>query len=87
MKFTSEELEKLLAVNSQAGMLMRGLTYTGKLEEELFKCMKDKTELSREYIQKAHNNYLALAIIGLNYSDDELFKKLDEYMDTRYREY
>ena len=86
MEFTSEELEKLLAVNSQAGMLMGGLTYTGELEEELFKCMKNKTELSREYIQKAHNNYLALFIIGLNYTDDEVFKKLDNYMDTKYRE-
>lgn len=85
MLFTSKELEKLLAVNSQAGILMRGLTYTKDLEKELFECMKSKTELSREYIQKAHNNYLALAIIGLNYTDDEIFKKLDNYMDTKYR--
>lgn len=85
MKFTDEELEELLTINSQAGILMKSLTYTRELEEAIFNCMKNKTELETEYIQKAHNNYLALFLIGFNYTDNEVFKKLDEYMDTEYR--
>jgi hypothetical protein len=46
--------------------------------------MKNKTELAREYIQKAHNNYLALCLIGLNQCDSKVFKKLDNYMDNEY---
>lgn len=83
MKFNDEELEELLTINEQARALMKGLTYCSQLSEEIFKCMKDKTKLNGEFIQKAHNNYLALCLIGLNYTDTKLFKKLDNYMDNR----
>lgn len=84
MKFTDEELEELLTINEQAKILTRGLSYIKELEDAIFECMKNKTELSRENIQKAHNNYLALSIIGFNQCDSETFKKLDNYMDTEY---
>ena len=84
MKLNDKELEELFAINEQAKVLMRGLTYCEELAKELFNCMKNKTELSKEYIQKAHNNYLALCLIGLNQCDSEVFKKLDEYMDNEY---
>lgn len=84
MKLNNKELEELLTINEQAKVLVRGLTYCEELGEELFSCMKNKTELTREYIQKAHNNYLALCLIGLNQCDSEVFKKLDSYMDNEY---
>lgn len=84
MKLNDKELEELFAINEQAKVLMRGLTYCEELAKELFNCMKNKTELPKEYIQKAHNNYLALCLIGLNQCDSEVFKKLDEYMDNEY---
>lgn len=83
MKFMDEELEELLTINEQAKILT-GLSYTKELEDAIFECMKNKTELSRENIQKAHNNYLALSIIGFNQCDSETFKKLDNYMDNEY---
>lgn len=84
MKLNNKELEELLTINEQAKVFMRCLTYCEELCEELFNCMKNKTKLSREYIQKAHNNYLALCLIGLNQCDSEVFKKLDNYMDNEY---
>ena len=84
MKFNGKELEELLTINEQAKILIRSLTYCEELSQELFDCMKNKTELPKAYIQKAHNNYLALCLIGLNECDSEVFKKLDEYMDNEY---
>ena len=86
MGFTEEELEELLTINVQAKIFTSGLSYIKELENAIFECMKNKTELSKENIQKAHNNYLVLNIIGLNQCDSETFKKLDKYMDTKYRE-
>lgn len=83
MKFMDEELEELLTINEQSKILT-GLSYTKELEDAIFECMKNKTELSRENIQKAHNNFLALSIIGFNQCDSETFKKLDNYMDNEY---
>ena len=62
MKFNDKELEELLTINEQAKILVRGLTYTEDLGEKIFDCMKNKTKLDKEYIQKAHNNYLALVL-------------------------
>lgn len=84
MKLNNKELEELLTINGQAKILLRGPTYCDELGEKLFSCMKNKTELEREYIQKAHNNYLALCLIGLNQCDSEVFKKLDNYIDNEY---
>jgi hypothetical protein len=81
MKLNDKELEEILTINEQAKSLIRGLTYTEELSKVIISCMKDKTELPEEYIQKAHNNYLALCLIGLNQCDTETFKKLDEYID------
>ncbi len=84
MKLNNKELEELLTINEQAKVLMRGLTYCEELGKEIFNCMKNKTKLSREYIQKAHNNYLSLCLIGLNQCDSDVFKKLDEYINNEY---
>ena len=84
MKLNNKELEELLTINEQAKVLMRGLTYCEELGKEIFNCMKNTSELSRECIQKAHNNYLALCLIGFNQCDSEVFKKLDNYMDNEY---
>lgn len=82
MEFTDNELEELLTINEQSRALMKSLTYCEELSEEIFNCMKNKKELKKEFIKKAHNNYLALHLIGLSYIDTELFKKLDNFMDN-----
>lgn len=84
MKFSEKELEELLTINEQAKVLINGLTYTEDLGKIIFNCMKSKSELPKEYIQRAHNNYLALCLIGLNYSDSDLFKKIDNFMENEY---
>lgn len=84
MKLSNKELEEILTINEQAKVLVRGLTYTEELGKVVFNCMKNKTELTRKYIQQAHNNYLALCLIGLNQCDSVVFKKLDNYMDNEY---
>ena len=84
MKFNEEELEELFIINEQAKVLMRGLTYCEELGKKIIECRRNKVELPKEYIQKAHNNYLALCLIGFNQCDSEVFKKLDKYMDNNY---
>lgn len=84
MKLNEKELEELLTINEQAKILLPQLTYTNELGEMLFKCMKNKTKIDRDIIQKAHNNYLALHIIGINEFDSSVFKKLDNYMENEY---
>ena len=82
MKFTNEELEELLTINIQAKTMVSTLSYCDNLEEKIYECMKNKTELDKESIKQAHNNYLALALfVGLNQCNGKLFKKLDKYMD------
>lgn len=84
MKFSYKELEEILTVNEQAKALCPGLSYTNELGKEVFDCMKNKKELNGQNIQQAHNNYLALCIMGLNYCNSNTFKKLDDYMDNKY---
>lgn len=84
MELNNKELEELLNINVQAKILVRGLTYCDELKEKIFSCMENNTELEKEYIQKAHNNYLALCLIGLNQCNSETFKKLDNYMNNEY---
>lgn len=84
MKLNNKELEELLTINEQAKALVRGLTYCDELGEKIFSCMKNNTELEKEYIQKAHNNYLALCLINLDYCESEVFEKLDNYMNNEY---
>lgn len=84
MKLNEKELEELLTINEQAKILLPRLTYTNELGEKLFNCIKNKTKINRDIIQKAHNNYLALCIIGINECDSSVFKKLDNYMENEY---
>lgn len=84
MKLNNKELEELLTINAQAKILVRGLTYCEELEKKIINCMKNNTKLAKEYIQKAHNNYLALCLIGLNQCNSETFEKLDNYMNNKY---
>lgn len=84
MELNNKELEELLTINEQAKMLVRGLTYCDELGEKIFNCIKNKTKLSKESIHQAHNNYLALCLIGLNQCNSETFEKLDNYMNNEY---
>lgn len=82
MEFTNEELEELLTINIQAKTMVSTLSYCDKLEEKIYECMKNETELDKQSIKQAHNNYLALALFtNLNYCNEELFKKLNKFMD------
>ena len=49
--------------------------------------MKDKKQPDRETIQRVHNNYLALTMIGLNECDSSAFRKIDNYMENEYWKY
>lgn len=84
IKLTEKDSEEILTINEQVKALIRGLTYTEELGKEIFKCIKDKKQLSEENIKKAHNNYLALCLIGLNQTNTETFKKLDLYVYNGY---
>lgn len=77
-----EVLEELLTINEQAKILLPKLKYTNALGEKLFDCLKNKTKINRDIIQKAHNNYLVLCIIGINQCNSAVFKKLDDYMEN-----
>lgn len=84
MELNEKEFEELLAINEQAKNFIPKLTYCEELGEEIFNCIKNKSKLSRESIQKAHNNYLALCLINLDYCDSDVFEKLDNYMNNEY---
>lgn len=84
MKFTNKELEEIITIAEQCKIMIPKLSYNEELTERLFTCMKDKKKVAREDVQRCHNNYLALNIIGLNQCDSEVFKKLDKYMDNEY---
>ena len=81
MEFTDKELEELLTINEQAKVLIPKLTYNEKLAKEIIDSMKNKKELNKESIKNAYNNYLALAFLELNYSNTEIFRKIETYLD------
>lgn len=84
MKLNEKELEELLAINEQAKIFAPKLTYCEELGEKLFNCIKNKTKLSKESIQQAHNNYLVLHLLSFDYYESDVFQKLDNYMENEY---
>ena len=84
MKLNNKELEEILTIAEQCKVLIPKLSYNEELTKKIFYCMKDKKPLEKDDIQRSHNNYLALCLIGLNQCDSNVFKKLDNYMDTEY---
>ena len=84
MRLTNGDYEEILTIIAQCKVLIPKLDYNEKLEKEVFYCTKNKTQPKREAIQQIHNNYLALALIGLNYCNTKTYKKLDYYMDNEY---
>lgn len=84
MKLNNKELEEILTIAEQCKVLIPKLSYNEELTKKIFYCMKDKKPLEKDDIQRSHNNYLALCLIGLNQCDSDAFKKLDNYMDNEY---
>lgn len=84
MKLNNKELEEIITIAEQCKVIIPKLSYNEELVKRLFICMKDNKKIDREDIQKSHNNYLALNIIGFNQCDSDVFKKLDNYMDNEY---
>ena len=84
MKLNNKELEELLTITEQCKVLIPKLNYNEELARDIFYCMKDRKSLTRDMIQRIHNNYLALTFIGLNYCDSNIFKKIDNYMENEY---
>jgi hypothetical protein len=84
MKFNREELEELLTIAEQCKILVNKLSYNNELIETLFDCIKNDKKLNRDNIQRCHNNYLLLNMIGFNQCNSDVFKKLDNYMDNEY---
>lgn len=84
MKLTENDYEEILTIIAQCQVLIPALHYNNSLEEEVLYCMKNKVMPSKEMVQKIHNNYLAINLIGLNYCNTKTFKKLDEYMESNF---
>lgn len=84
MILTNDDYEEILTIIAQCKVIIPRLSYNEKLEKEVFDCMKNKIQPKREAIQQIHNNYLATALIGLNYCNTKTFEKLDYYMDNEY---
>lgn len=84
MQLNNKDYEEMLTIAEQCKIFIPNLSYNNKLTEAIFECMKNKKQLDREMIQKAHNNYLAIHLIGIDYCNTETFKKLDSYMDNEY---
>ena len=84
MKLTEDDYEEILTIIAQCRVLIPKLDYNENLEKQVFNCMKNKVAPSKEIVQKIHNNYLAINLIGLNYCNTKTFKKLDEYMERNY---
>ena len=84
MKLDENELEELLTVAVQCNTLIPKLSYNDELAKNIFFAQKETKELSKEDIKRSYNNYLALALIGLDYSDSNVFKKIDNYMEYEY---
>ena len=84
MKLNNKDLEEILTIAEQCKVLIPKLSYNEELTEKIYYCMKDKKQLERDDIQRSHNNYLALCLIGLNQCDTDTYKKLNDYMENEY---
>ena len=80
MEFTEKELEALITYAEQIKVLVPQITYSEELIKDLFKSMKDKTEVIKENLEHIGNNFLVLSLIGFDY-DRKLENKVFKYLE------
>lgn len=81
MKFNDKELEELITYAEQVKVLVPRITYNEQLVKDLFFNMKDKTKVSDENLHHIENNFIALDLIGLRSYNEELRRKIDDYLE------
>ena len=81
MKFNNKELEELINYAEQVKVLVPRITYNEQLVKDLFLNMKDKTKVSDENLHHIENNFIALDLIGLRSYNEELRRKIDDYLE------
>ncbi len=81
MKFNDKELEELITYAEQVKVLVPRITYNEQLVKDLFLNMKDKTKVSDENLHHIENNFIALDLIGLRSYNEELRRKIDDYLE------
>lgn len=81
MKFNNKELEELITYAEQVKVLVPRITYNEQLVKDLFLNMKDKTKVSDENLHHIENNFIALDLIGLRSYNEELRRKIDDYLE------
>ena len=83
MKFNNKELEELITYAEQVKVLVPRITYNEQLVKDLFLNMKDKTKVSDENLHHIENNFIALDLIGLRSYNEELRRKIDDYLESK----
>ena len=81
MKFNNKELEELITYAEQVKVLVPRITYNEQLVKDLFLNMKNKTKVSDENLHHIENNFIALDLIGLRSYNEELRRKIDDYLE------
>lgn len=81
MKFNDKELEELITYAEQVKVLVPRITYNEQLVKDLFLNIKDKTKVSDENLHHIENNFIALDLIGLISYNEELRRKIDDYLE------
>ena len=81
MKFNNKELEELITYAEQVRVLVPRITYNKQLVKDLFLNIKDKTKVSDENLHHIENNFIALDLIGLRSYNEELRRKIDDYLE------
>lgn len=79
--FNNKELEELITYAEQVKVLVPRITYNEQLVKDLFLNMKDKTKVSDENLHHIENNFIALDLIGLRSYNEELRRKIDDYLE------
>ena len=81
MKFNNKELEELITYAEHVKVLVPRITYNEQLVKDLFLNMKDKTKVSDKNLHHIENNFIALDLIGLRSYNEELRRKIDDYLE------
>ncbi len=81
MKFSEQELEYLITYAEQLKVLTPRITYNEQLVRDLFENMRDKTKVSDENLLHIENNFIVMDLIGFKIYDEELRRKIDNYLD------
>jgi hypothetical protein len=81
MKFNDKELEYLITYAEQLKVLVPRITYNEQLIKDLFFNMKEKTKVSDDNLHRIENNFIAMDLIGFRTYDEQLRRKIDEYLE------